>query len=383
MPVPSPTTPPQTSCGSPQTMSWNDLKKEYVYLKMAQHTLRSEEEKLNDKIESLREASVRLQQSAEVEEEHVANQLFRRLDGAERDVRKLQILLREEEGSVGEMTDQILEIREQQGTIEQQLEQQQEYLMSQLQQKLLDLANRKAGAERQLIGERQRYLDLLARRLALIRRRYSRGEEEEGTPEEVVEGVRTTVRATSPDSCASEPGSSSIDMMPMPQFMSTSEQDQSVAPVSEGISGTHSHPHGGPLRCAESSSLTVPSPSSPSEHAQVIRLEQRLNRLLAEHVRAAQASTETEQRCAELVKKLKEIQTATFLDRARAVKMREDLHNARERLRALRNSTAGRETGEDGARGGDQLTLSPSVLSQHIRDRTIELLSVAPAPSTP
>lgn len=313
-----------------EAMSLEELRREYVALKVDQHLLLSTSDTVQLKIESLRDESVRLQQSAEVEEEHAANQLFRRLDGAERDVRKYQLLLKEEESATNGLRLQIRAVRGQQSEVETQLEQQEEYLLLQLQKKLLEVATKKGDLERELQTERQRYLEVLVSQLAAIR------------------------------------GGGSSASAPDTPLQSAGSGDSGPTAASGSGSGA-----------------SVVTHTDPVTHEKVQKLEDKLNALLAKHARAMHETAETERRCAELSAKLTDIQNATFLDRARAAKLKEELGVAREKLAEL-EATGGDTSSYDDSLALDtprnmlDYSFASGSASMSLKERTKELLSAAP-----
>lgn len=390
-------------------MSVEDLRREFVRLSAEKFSLNTEEDQLSKKIESLREESVRLQLSSEIEEEHAANQLMRRLEGAERDVRKYRLLLREEELSTEDLTRQIKEIRNQQSDVENQLEQQQEFRMLKLQKKLMEVADKKGRVETELMLDRQRYLDVLVNQLARLR----------GTSESDVSGTFGSGSASA--SAAAVPGGGEGGTSSAAVGKTGSLAQSSSAPPEAGglpsvgqRSGVEhamptetasSHPitpdpaamsasveRGGSASASESFTATPtppPPPASSATHQAVLRLEQRLNTMLQEHIAAVQESAETERRCAELANKLKEIQAAAFLDRARAAKLKEDIRLARGKLASLEASTITRTDSLDDSSFSNTPnrsldTAAASMLgSASLRDRTMQVLSTVPATSVP
>ncbi|CCW66548.1 unnamed protein product [Phytomonas sp. Hart1] len=160
-----------------EDLSIEELRREYVTLKSIQLSQHTEEELLNRRIEMLREESVRLQQSTEIEEEHVANQLLRRLNNAERDVRKYEQLIHEEEEAMVELTKEISVIHRQQREVESELEKRQEEHIV-LQGKLLNTELKKSELGRELLDEWQSYLGVLVNQLAVWRDKESKENKE-------------------------------------------------------------------------------------------------------------------------------------------------------------------------------------------------------------
>ncbi|KAH9577461.1 hypothetical protein LSM04_006318 [Trypanosoma melophagium] len=263
-----PTTPRLERDRTPSLMTDEELRKEYVQLCKTNFTLTEESAALQAEIGALCEESVRLQQSTEIEEEKLANQLLRRLQSEELQRRRFRALIRREEHARQQIMQQIAQVRGKKTELKTQVEQEQESLMLQLQKKLVEVVNSKREVERELLKERRSYLDVLSKRLAHFKR------DSDAVPA-VVE--------------------------------SSSSADPPVA-----------------LR-----------PASAETHAAINRLERKLNDLLRRHAAAVRASANNESLCAELGQSLTSIQQAAFLDRARAAKLREELHEARRRLGAL------------------------------------------------
>lgn len=336
---------------SVEQMTLEELQQEYVFLMTTQFKLTAESNALDEEIEELRNESVRMQQSAEVEGEHATLQLIRRIDGTSRDRRKYQGLLKEEEGELEVATETMRQCREQQTELEGQLRQQQEYLLEQLQKKLMSVSDRKMDLERELMAERQRYLETLFRLLATIRKNDC-----EGASGASGSGIDTPNTDAAPAHSAAPP----------PSSPSSSSSPEPAAAAAETAA---QHP--------------------PITHAEVVEVEQRLNRVLLDHSAAMQASMETKERCAVLTERLKNIQDAAFLDRARALRMRDDLRDVRRRLAEVKLADSMRMADASTEESGS-FVATPSLSLDHsynstidsmsLRERTREVLSTAPLP---
>ncbi|ORC93628.1 uncharacterized protein TM35_000015050 [Trypanosoma theileri] len=165
-----PTTPRLERDRTPSLMTDEELRNEYVQLRKTHFTLNEESVALQAEIGALCEESVRLQQSTEIEEEKLANQLLRRLQIEELQRSRLHALIRREEVARQQIMEQIAQVRGQKTELKTQVEQEQESLMLQLQKKLVEVVNSKREVERELLKERRSYLDVLSKRLAHFKR---------------------------------------------------------------------------------------------------------------------------------------------------------------------------------------------------------------------
>ncbi|CCW60636.1 unnamed protein product [Phytomonas sp. EM1] len=297
-----------------EDMSIEELRKEYVALKTIQFSQHCEEEMLNKRIEMLREESVRLQQSTEIEEEHVANQLLRRLNSAERDVKKYEQLIHEEEETIEELSRQISVIHDQQREVESQLgKHQEEHIM--LQGKLLNRELKRSELGRELLDEWQRYLGVLVHHLAVVRNREEKEKEREGGGICLASPAMPAVpdEASSFPESAGAPGPASS--VPVSSVPVSSVPVSSVPDSSDPIL----------------SSPLLTSCNSPA-HPVVARLERRLRRLLAEHAQVRRGADAMRQQYTALSERLKRVQDTAFLEIAQAAKYRESLHDAQAKL---------------------------------------------------
>ncbi|KEG12341.1 hypothetical protein DQ04_01781050 [Trypanosoma grayi] len=301
----------------------DELRKEFVHLRKTNATLSEESSSLQAEIGALCEESVRFQQSTEIEEEKLANQLLRRLQSEEQQRRRFRILIRREELSRHKIMDQISQVRGQKTELESQLAQEQESLMRQLQKKLVEVVNKKAEVERELLKERRSYLDVLAMKLASLKQ------------------------------CS---------------FDATGDAAANFDEGSAAAGEPKLSPH-------EAASGVVSSPTA--THEAVIRLERQLNDLLREHAVAVQASAKNEALCAKLGESLEGIQQAAFLDRARASKLKEDLRQARRRLLSMEHQMRrrGPSVASDDSSGLQTPTYTCLKNLSSLRDHTKEVLS--------
>lgn len=422
------TTPHTDALSAVHDMSIDDLRREYIALKNTGYSLSVEESHLKDKIEVLREESVRTELNAEVREEQMSNQLFRRLDGAEKEVQRYKAMLKEEENAAETLTARIKQMRSEKNEVENVLEERQEYLLMNLQRKLLETARKKTWVEQELMLERQRYLDVLVTRLDALR-----GRSNSGSSDFTVTTTTTTQRgnsaAASPAAAekstdatpaaaaasASGAGTTGVSSSPAaesnPPRVATPEkaapaEDAAAAtttagapspapPLKSPYASFSQGSRSGLASTPRSGDVTPLSSHSSETHQIVVTLERKLNQLLLEQAAAMQRTSATEKQCAELGAKLRSVQEATFLYRARAAKLKEELKEVRARLVDANSNTSFAATNMSvcGDSSFDEslsasvnprsfdpaVSLSMSNLS--LRERTRELLSSIPPPT--
>ncbi|KAG5493970.1 hypothetical protein JKF63_01802 [Porcisia hertigi] len=407
-------------------MPMDQLQREYVSLKSTAYSLTVEESHLIKKIETLREESVRAVLKAEMKEENASNQLFRCLDGAEKEVQHYQSLLKEEESEAESLSNRIKEMRAQQTEVENTLEERQEYLLMNLQRKLLDMARKKTAVEQELMAERQKYLDVLATGLGVLRGRAAASSTESSVAvdpqaasleasavpaEKHVDIVPLTTSVSStlasrrtmdtsagiPQSTASPEPSAQGDTDPAAatQFLHAPTSVLNAQTMPKESLGVHTlrgsaNSIGNRISTSTTPRSADPTPcsthSSEPHHA-VVRLERKLNQLLLEQAAAMQRTSTTEKQCALLTAKLRAVQEATFLDRARAAKMKEELEKARARLcEEKANSTDGTSLSsfdDSSVVSGRSVSLDHTgtiaMGNLSLRERTRELLSSVPS----
>ncbi|KAG5468277.1 hypothetical protein LSCM1_02255 [Leishmania martiniquensis] len=405
------------------------LRREYVSLKSTSYSLAVEESHLIRKIETLREESFRTMLDAEVKEEQVSNQLFRRLDGAEKEVQRYQRLLKEEEMEAESLSTRIKEMRSQQTEVENALEERQEYLLMNLQRKLLDMARKKTAVEQELMAERQKYLDVLVTRLNMLRGRGAGSSSESSmiaySQPSLAEASLVPVEKRA--DVALPPPASLLPPVP-PLTMAMPAGDSHSMPSSEkslradacsgatisltpastcpslpqrkvkdsfSVTLLRGNPNATSGRASASTTphsadLTPRTSHSSETHHAVAALERKLNQLLLEQAAAMQRSSATEKQCAELAAKLHAVQEATFLDRARASRMKEELEKARARLSEMQASGS---AGIPSSSFDDTTVMSTldmsfdhsasaAVGNLSLAERTRELLSSLPPPTS-
>lgn len=381
-------------------MSVEDLRREYISLKSTGYSLSVEETHLMERIEVLREESVRAELNAEMKEEQMSNQLFRRLDGAEKEVQRYKAMLKDEEGEAEALTARIQKMRNEKNEVENALEERQEYLLMNLQRKLLETARRKTSVEQELMLERQRYLDVLVTRLDALRGRGSVA----GSADSSSSALRSQPEAPAASSgavaanAAVDPASASTPLKSGGSETTAASVPSQLTKAAVKDVASGGTPHALTLTPSlrpslsgtpRSGDLTPLSSHSSETHHAVVALERKLNQLLLEQAAAMQRTSATEKQCAELGAKLRSVQEATFLDRARASKLKEELKEARKRLAeadsssAANTSVAADASFDDASTGGvstrsfdPSVSLTMSNLS--LRERTRELLSSIP-----
>lgn len=264
-----------------------------------------------------------------------------------------------------------------------------------LQRKLLETARRKTSVEQELMLERQRYLDVLVTRLDALRARGNATGSAESSmthrslPEAPNTAVSPSAATQGEKSTAEAAGSAATPLRSPPlQLSKSAVKDAAPGGTPHALTLTPS------LRpsCAgtpRSGDLTPLSSHSSETHHAVVALERKLNQLLLEQAAAMQRTSATERQCAELGAKLRSVQEATFLDRARASKLKEELKEARKRLAeadgsSTANASVTAEASFDDATASVASTRSfdPSVSltmsNVSLRERTRELLSSIP-----
>lgn len=373
-----------------------ELRREYVSLMSTRYSLTLEESHLTDKIEALRQKSVDLQLHSEIEEEHATNQLFRRLDGAEKDVHRYESMLQEEEREVDRLSREFTTVCNAKSEIENKLEERQEYRLINLHRKLLDLVRTKTDLEQQLMAEGQRYLDVLLTEVHTLRGLEHSGSDSlsSAAPSAAVEPPPVLrLRESHVDASTTLPPSALLSVIrEEPQLAAAALSVGPEAATSQRPCAVRRGPASGGSSALVSAMTTPRSNEAPSRtsfssesHQAVVDLELHLNRLLKEHADAMKRSGAMQQQCADLAAKLRSVQEATFLDRARASKLKEELDEATRRMTELKSSSfAARDIcGEDSSCLNSSRVLEPSTSSlamgsMSLRERTKELLSSVP-----
>ena len=272
--------------------------------------------------------ATRLQQTAEVEEDHIANTLLRRLEEEKCEKKRCTRMLKAEQVAKRQVLRQIAEVRTQQAEIENQVEQEQEFIVNQLQKDLLFVASVKNEAERALVKERLEYLHMLHSQVSSLRAMQNLQQD--------------SVRLAEDE--AFSPSTPEASLPPAASPLSTSP---STPPLGSGRK----------QRSAEGNDTLV------------YDLEKELNELLARQVEAQAATLQQEKACTALAAKLAEIQREALVDRSRAAKLREELEKARQDLAELQRSRSTPASQDDSG------ATPPHGLRGTLRSRTLELLS--------
>ncbi|CBH10522.1 hypothetical protein, conserved [Trypanosoma brucei gambiense DAL972] len=348
-----PTSPHQERDRPLEQMTDEELRRELVMLIRTNAILAEESAGLQADISALCEESVRFQQSTEIEEDKVTNQLLRRLQSEEVQKHRFHHQILCEEKARRKIMDQITQVR-QQMELEKQLEQEQEVQRMELQRKLIDVVNKKIEVERQLLEERRVQLEALTTKLASIK---------EGSlaAKSKVDGAVGSRGTQGPSASSQQCQSGTANM--------THESPAAAAAVAAS-----SQP---PPVKTETVPSSVDLPASDvagdDTHGTIIRLEEQLNRLLEQHAAATQASATNESLCTELGRNLETIQQAASVDRARTLKLKEELQEAKRRVAVLEQRAA---VGTAYAASDDSSDLpTPSVSSLYDDKRRESLLN--------
>ena len=252
------------------------LKEEYA-------SLESESARLEDKLTTLKNSMTSAMSSVEVEEEKIANNLFRRFDHVWKEKIEAEKSLAHEIQETNSLTREIAEIQAQLGDVERTIEQEHELMLHKLQKQLIDVTGSKLALQRSLAIERGRYLQLLQERVALV-------DQPPGTP------LADTPVAPSP---------------PPPQYHHA--RTNSAGSSSSGIRVT--------------STRSTPMPPAPVQDTsvegkdktkyEVSQLQQVLNSMLAEQHAAEQQCVEDEEFMSLLFNTLTRVQSEATADRDR------------------------------------------------------------------
>jgi hypothetical protein len=291
--------------------------------------------------------ATKLQQTAEVEEDHIANTLLRRLENEKREKKRCSRMLKAEELAKRQVLRQIAEVRTQQVEIENQVEQEQEFIVNQLQKDLMFVASVKNEAERALVKERMEYLNILHRQVRALSDGMRAGQEQQP--------LTLKEDAAVPGVCSRHQDPGVVALEPM-------------------------------ASCTPSRKTTATTASTAEDGTLVYELEKELNELLAQQVEVQNTTLQQEQECAALAAKLAEIQREALVDRSRAAKLRDELEKAKQDLamvqeqHIIRNRSTSTATstpvlhGEDAANGATP-PYTGHVRGTTLRSRTLELLS--------
>lgn len=381
-------------------MSEEELARELARLEQENQRLESDLGNGEEIQHKLISKATTLQQAAEIEEESMSLNLMRKMESAKRDVQQYKRQIKAEELNHQKLRQQIDDVKRQQSDVENQLEQEQEFLMLKLQRQLMETNNRKMEIERELAQERTEYLEVLhnqLRRLMAVTPLSLSKLRESGRPRSDSQ-MSSSSAALAPHSravtpCAAltdaslsvfnNPLGDSVLESPLTMFRSSRTGSpglgHSHVDPRQGVSGTPSADES-PSR-PRASSVTTGGSATPTSKT-IAELERQVNELLriqAEYLHSAKVS---EDRCVALSDRLHELQQRTFLDSAKASKLQEDLRKTKTELEVLQStsnvvtqlssSTHHRTLSEDSG------SLVPHVASMHslsLRDRTKELLS--------
>jgi hypothetical protein len=333
---------------------------------------------------------VHLQQVTETEEEAIANNLLKKVDQVKKEMRNNRQLIKAEEEYHKMLKAQIEQVRSEQEHMENMLEQEQEFVLHKLQRELLETSMRKSEIERSLAEERRQYLELLHTQLSELSLQQS--QHGGGSPSlsnsaaglgagrplgssSFVPALGTHhVRTLSDAATTSDINASFSDALP-----SNMTSDVHLAPAS--LSGSVAASPSFNAACGGWS--TTPQRAStrtPDIRRRTIAdLELEINHLLLEQSDYQRKAQTQEQQCADLLSKLHDIQQGTFLDKARMVRLQEDLLRARAELdnvQQMRPSSSSsllhRATPSSSE---DPSTGTTPLHHQSLRDRTKEVLS--------
>nr|CCC47546.1 conserved hypothetical protein [Trypanosoma vivax Y486] len=293
-------------------MTSDELRREFVSLCCISASLAEESASLQADISALCKKSVKFQQSAEIEEDKLTNQLLRRLQNEELQKHRFHDQILREERARQQIMDQITEVRRQTAELEGQLTYEHESQRMLLQRKLVDVARKMIELERQLLNERQEHLSALTTQLAYIKSE-SIGAGADGLNEGRVPLANHSLLAT--------------NHVPVDALQSSShvnnDERSSVVLSSEA---------------AAPSAQMTPGSSTDDMYGTVVRLEEQLKHLRKQHEAAMAVSTTNQTLCTELGRSLESIQQAAFVDKARTLKLREELQEAKRRVAELGES---------------------------------------------
>jgi hypothetical protein len=137
------------------------LKEEYALLE-------AQSNELEEKLTTVKNSMTSAMTTVEVEEEKIANNLFRRFDHVWKEKIEAEKALAHEIQETNSLTREIAEIAAQLGDVERTIEQEHELMLHKLQKQLIDVTGSKLALQRTLAIERGRYLQLLQERVALV-----------------------------------------------------------------------------------------------------------------------------------------------------------------------------------------------------------------------
>lgn len=229
--------------------------------------LKGQVDRVSSDLVHFRQAASRVQQSVEIEEEHISNVLFRRLGSQKREKELLQEKVRVEETLTSKLRAKLDCVKREKAEIDVSLESEQEYIIHNLHRKLAALATRKACLDSQLQQERAAFLA------------------------NVHELLEQKMATTSPTSTRS----------------SAEHQDHTSS------------------RFCQRSRSSWNSLSRQNSEMQVLQLEKDVVKLLGAQREAERRAAMVQQESENLTKRLERLKADSFIERARAAKAKEDL----------------------------------------------------------
>lgn len=146
----------------------SDKKQHLEALKEQYASLEKESHQLEETLVALKNSMTSAMTTVEVEEEKIANNLFRRFDHVWKEKMEAEKALANETHETNSLTRQIAEIQAQLGDVERTIEQEHELMLHKLQKQLIEVTHSKLSLQRALAVERGRYLQLLQERVALV-----------------------------------------------------------------------------------------------------------------------------------------------------------------------------------------------------------------------
>lgn len=383
MSSPAPSSARQTPI-APLALSDEELQRELQRLQSDNAALENQVTHGEEVHRQLVEKVVKLQQTAELEEDAIANSLLKKVDQARKEVKHFKTHIRQEEDQHSTLRKQIDEIKKEQVRVENMLEAEQELLVNKLQRELLETSRRKQEMESALADERREYLELLHQQLTELMT-VSTGAPSPPHPNAQRQYSSAHSRTLSDPSVC------------MSMNASLCGGDDAVAQALCGVSsGVADRSLAASQNIASPAGSTVSNTSRRTPRRSIAELEEEINHLLLEHADFRRKATVQEHQYEELVGRLSTAQQLSFLDRARQVKMHEDLAKTRKELEELQAVSSNRSTpvlaqlvshlyGQQQHRRtpsqqqcGDETPASQTATPLHLlslRDRTKEVLS--------
>lgn len=246
-------------------------------------------------LKTLKQKASKVQQDAECEEEKIGNTLLRRVSSLKRENAKLEARRRQSEASKAHVLESIAAVRRQKVQIENRIEAEQELLMNQLHKEMCRISSEKAMLEHKLHHERADFIKTLQHEANKLRRKQEQ-QASNTEPKDQEETEMSPLHPLHKRGCsfgASGEGQST--------------PDRALTPVASRT-------------------------GVPSTESKILELENVLCSMLdeaaAEKRRADQLAQENER----LLVELQAMQRDSFLERAKATKMKEELERAQQEL---------------------------------------------------